>query len=231
QGLLPAWLTGAMPTGFENAAPPDLVIFSSFEADDFSRYGGAGFKWRPSFVDKETGFAVIAAAGHAQWRDQRINAAGLEETVPTTRGSLLIGRDFRIGTGILGLYGGIEYIRETAFDPFSDLLRRSSRAGARVQIDWWQRPSERSLFTLNVSAGTAKREVWARAAYGYDLFGFGFIGPELAVSASRKDTIWRGGLHISEIPLRGLKLRIAAGAAHQRGRTGAYLSIANYYRF
>ncbi|MGL5735951.1 MAG: hypothetical protein ACRCYS_13875, partial [Beijerinckiaceae bacterium] len=46
QGLLPAWLTGAMPTGFENAAPPDLVIFSSFEADDFSRYGGAGFKWR-----------------------------------------------------------------------------------------------------------------------------------------------------------------------------------------
>ncbi|MGL4322899.1 MAG: cellulose biosynthesis protein BcsS [Beijerinckiaceae bacterium] len=231
QGWLPPWLLSSMPTAPMSGARSETVIFSSFEADDFSLFSGTGLKWRPAGFAAQNGFAVLASVGHSFWRNRHAVLPGFEERVLTTRGSVLAGRDVKIGTGTLGVYAGIEMMRETAFDPFALWLRQFNRVGARVQLDWWQHPTDTTLLTANVAAGTIKREIWGRVAHGWKIGSYGYIGPEVSAAVSVRDAVWRGGVHWSEIPLWAFRLRISGGLAYQRGRAGAYVAFSNYYKF
>lgn len=232
QGALPPGLFGLTPTEPVAPAPPSsLVMFNGAEADAFTLFGGGGFKWSPEFLQRNGQLSVIVQAGHGWWVDWTHLTLGRAKYVYTTRAAALMGRDFSIAGGSLGIYGGVEYLRESAFDPLLFYLRGFSRAGVRAQIDWWRKFDDVGLLTANISAGTVKRELWARIAYGFAVGSYGYIGPEMSVSASRRDLIWRAGLHWAEIPVWHFKFRIAGGVAYQRGHAGLYAAVSHYIRY
>lgn len=231
QSEWPRWLLGQTPAASVPGEPVSTItMFGSAEADSHTVFAGGGLKWQPASFQKD-GYAVMVSAGHSWWREWQHFVPLREENIYTTRASALFGRDFHIGGGTLGVYAGAEYIRESAFDPFALRLRSSGRMGIRMQMDWWQKFGDAALLTANISAGSVKQEIWARAAYGFAVGSYGYIGPEISMSHSRRDTIWRAGLHWAEIPLWGFRFRLAGGIGHQRGKTGAYLSIAHYIKY
>lgn len=223
---------GPAPTEAVKPAPPStFVLFNSGEADAFTVFGGGGFKWSPAFLKQHGDWSLVVQAGHGWWVDWTHLTLGRAKYVYTTRAALLIGRDFSVWGGTLGVYGGPEYIYETAFDPLLFQVGRIRRAGLRLSADWWRKFDDAGLWTANISAGTVKREIWARMAYGFSIGAYGFIGPEISVSTSRREAIWRAGLHWAEIPIWRFRFRLAGGMAYQRGIAGLYASVGHYVRY
>lgn len=218
------------------SAPPVLVLFAGTELDAANSYGSAGFKarpFRPLGVDR---FVVAGALGGGSWRETNALALKRESDSRKFSAYLLGGAELAVAGGSLGLFAGPDYFQETATDPRGITLRRERRFGVRVHVDWWSHPTPGTLLTLNIAAGSAKRDIWSRAAFGWSLGEpgsiWGFAGPEVSLYAARDSTKARIGIHWSELGRAGFKFRISAGLLKETGhRAGPYLSIGGYYGF
>jgi hypothetical protein len=216
--------------------PATLVLFTGQEMSGGGGHASGGFKLRPLQMLGERRFAIIGAVGSGQRRETGRLALNRESESASARAHGLVGMEFDVWGGNLGLFAGAEYFQERAADPRGVVLRSERRIGARAQVDWWSHPTPETLLTLNLSVGTAKRDLWARVAYGWRLGAAdlvqGFAGPEIAFSAAPRLARIRAGAHWSEIAFMGLKLRASGGVSKESGRrAGIYLTFGSYRAF
>ncbi|WP_342361630.1 cellulose biosynthesis protein BcsS [Terrarubrum flagellatum] len=216
--------------------PPSLVLFTGQEFDRANIYASGGFKWRPFKPLGEDRFIVVGAIGGGRWRETRPLALRRESDSWKFAAHLLVGAEFLVAGGSLGVFVGPEYFQETAVDPIGATLRRERRFGFRIHGDWWSQPTPTMLLTANIAAGTAKQDVWSRIAFGWRVNPakelWGYLGPELSLYAAKDSTKVRVGAHWSEFGLGGFKFRVSAGALKEDGRrVGPYLTVGGYRGF
>ncbi len=222
--LVPAWVDLSRRAEASDAEL-DRVVFGSLEAGT-SSFNTSGFK----IALKESGPALIVSLGGGA-RRERIGTvdggtAEIGRTVATASG--VLGYQWYREEGVVGLFAGPEATLTIVSDG-DNFVRRTVRTGLRVQAEAWLRPSEATLFQGSLVAGTARTSVWARAAGGFRLKET-YLGPEIGLYADatgyRK---WFFGLHVTDLAIAGLHLRLSAGGQVTPERQlGPYLGLATW---
>lgn len=215
--------------------PSAFVLFSGDEADRASSYASAGFKVRPFRPLGEDRFVLLASAGHGYWRETGPLRLGRASDSEKFGASLLAGTEWSLAGGALGLFAGPEFFSERLVDPVGAVIRKERRWGLRVQADWWSNPTPETMLAVNVAAGTARRDVWSRVAWGWRIgpatSRWGFAGPEAAFSAAPHDWKIRLGAHWSEWGVFGFRFRLSGGYSQENGRPSVYLTFGGYRVF
>ena len=204
-----------------------------------SRHASIGFKARPFRPLGDDRFVLLASFGHGDWREQGKLALRRESDSRKSHVRLLAGTELSIGGGTLGLFAGPEYFWERAVDPVGTVLRRERLWGLRGQVDWWSHPTPETLLVVNVAAGTAKRDIWSRALFGWKPSGgsasasfiWGYVGPEISFSAAPDSRKFRVGAHWSEWGFSGFRFRMSGGFSREDGRPSVYLTFGSYRAF
>ncbi len=222
------------------------VLFGSLDAGR-STFVSAGAKVAPDGMDRD-GFVALATVGYGMrterdwWGDPRA-AAGLRPPRTqrhTVQAGAVAGWQWMHEWGVVALFAGPELAFEVLDSPGTKRLP-APRLGARVQAELWARPSEATLVTATLIAGTARGSVWGRVSWGMRMpglrgmgLGAAYLGPEAALYADltgyRK---WSLGLHATDIALPAaisadLRLRVSAGWVYEEQirRPGAYGTLA-----
>jgi hypothetical protein len=246
--LLSAPLPGGAARAADAADEARTVLFGSLDAGS-ANFLTVGGKYAPGGVDHE-GFAAVASLGYGARFERDGNAPqvalGLRAPLAvrhTARASALGGYQWFYDWGVVALFAGPELAYEVFAAPSA---RRwpAPRFGARVQGEVWARPSDDTLVTATVIAGTARADVWARVSWGIRLPEFvpallnpwlaqAYFGPEAALYADadpyRK---WSLGLHATGFAVGDYSLRLSAGALYEEQvrRPGGYVSLAVWTR-
>lgn len=207
------------------------VLFGSLDAGAPSRFAAVGVKKALAGRADEAGFVVMATAGVGSYRYRSAGVpTGKVEGRPA-EASVLVGYQWRIGATTIALFAGPEY-RHLSLDPPDPGNRdRGSRWGLRGQAEIWSHPTEATLLTGTVVAGSAGH-VWARASAGYRLAELAFVGPEIAAYVNETYNETRLGLHATGLAIGAVTLRISAGALLTGDhRTGAYAALSGWINY
>ncbi|MEH3147055.1 MAG: cellulose biosynthesis protein BcsS [Methylobacterium frigidaeris] len=184
------------------------VLFGSLDASSSSFVTlGAKHALEPVGTD---GAVMLGSLGYGGRFERRQEWEGSPKLLRrhNVKASLVAGWQWFDEWGVVAVFAG----------PELDLEQREAAkampgpaVGLRVHGEVWARPSEGSLATLTVIAGTARGDVWSRASLGSRAFG-AYLGPEAALYADRTGyRKWSLGLHATEFTFVGLSLRLSAG--------------------
>ncbi|WP_245239166.1 cellulose biosynthesis protein BcsS [Methylobacterium platani] len=213
------------------------VLFGSLDAGR-STFVGAGAKLAPGGTGRD-GFVALATLGYGLrperdwWGDPRGPAGGRPPRTfrHTVQAGALAGWQWLRDSGVVALFAGPELAFEVLDSPATRRLP-APRPGLRVQGEMWVRPTEATLVTATLVAGTARWSLWGRAAWGARLPEAGiaalakaYVGPEAALYADRTGyRRWSLGLHATEVALDRVSLRVSAGYAYEEQvrRPGVY---------
>ncbi|KAA2238177.1 cellulose biosynthesis protein BcsS [Salinarimonas soli] len=106
------------------------------------------------------------------------------------------------------------------------------RLGVRAQGEIWARPSDETLLTATLIAGSARPQAWGRVSAGYKAWDETFVGPELSLKRERDWTEWRAGVHVTGPTFAGVTWRVSAGRSFaEGGREGFYGGLSGHIRF
>ena len=247
---LPLVLVGCVLAGPAGAGEADVhtVLFGSLDAGS-TAFLTVGAKVAPGGVDRD-GWVALGSVGYGA-RFERDNAApeiaaGLRAPLAvrhTALASVVGGYQWFFDWGVAAVFAGPELSYEVLAGP-STRRGPGLRWGARVQGELWARPSEDTLVTATLIAGSARTDVWTRLSWGTRLPELGlawladaYFGPEAALYADddpyRK---WSLGLHATAFTLADYSVRVSAGGlreeqiGHRAGRNGGYAALAVWTR-
>lgn len=202
------------------------VIFESLDVGP-SVFTTTGFKAAPGGIDRE-GFAILGAVGSGlRFERGPVKVTGRVPTVlrMTVAGSVLAGYQHFADWGVVSLFAG----PEASFESLST-RPLPMRYGLRIQGELWARPSENTLLTVTLIAGSARSDLYARSSLGYRIFGC-YLGPEIAHYVDRTGyRRWNLGLHATDFAIGPISLRAAVGYQYEAETTRAapYLSLAGW---
>ncbi|WP_246775810.1 cellulose biosynthesis protein BcsS [Methylobacterium aquaticum] len=224
-----AWPGGAWADEREEVR---TVLFGSLDAGR-STFVSAGAKVAPGGIDRD-GVVTLATLGYGLrperdwWGDPRAKA---EQTPPrtlrhTVQAGAVAGWQWMHDWGVAALFAGPELAFEVLDSPGTTKLP-APRFGARVQGELWARPTEATLLTTTLIAGTARWSAWGRVSWGIRLpeLGAAYLGPEAALYADRTGyRKWSLGLHATDFALARVSFRISAGWVYEEQirRPGVY---------
>ncbi|MCF4125605.1 cellulose biosynthesis protein BcsS [Methylobacterium sp. SyP6R] len=208
------------------------VLFGSLDAGR-STFVSAGAKVAPGGIGRD-GFVTLATLGYGLrperdwWGDPR-GKAGL--TPPrtlrhTVQAGAVAGWQWVRDWGVAALFAGPEIAFEVLDSPGTRKLP-TPRIGARVQGELWARPTETTLLTTTLIAGTARWSAWGRVSWGIRVpeWSAAYLGPEAALYADRTGyRKWSLGLHATDFAIARLSFRVSAGWVYEEQirRPGAY---------
>lgn len=170
---------------------------------------------------------VVYAPGGTDKSGIRLSAFGLygkykytsDDATPTTFDGRFASGDFLVGyskvweTASLTFSAGINVQNQyvTPADPNNSV--QGTRAGLKIQSDFWSNPTERTLVMGIASFSTAFNTYYSIGRFGYDFFGKEiFIGPEVTALGNERTDQQRLGLHITGIPITSkVKLTLSGG--------------------
>lgn len=218
------------------------VLFGSLDAGR-SAFVSAGAKHAPVGLDRD-GLVALATLGYGLrperdwWGDPR----GRTATPPprtlrhTVQAGAVAGWQWVRDWGVASVFAGPELAFEV-LDSLGTTRLPAPQSGARVQAELWARPSEATLLTATLIAGTARWSAWGRVAWGMRLpeaggtsLGRAYLGPEASLYADRTGyRKWSLGLHATDVALpfarvAPVRLRISAGWVYEEQirRPGVY---------
>ncbi len=215
------------------------MLFGSLEAGS-ANFLTVGGKVALDRVDRE-GFAALGSLGYGA-RFERDRAApqvalGLKAPLAlrhTGLASALAGYQWFHEWGVVALFAGPEVSYEVFAAP-STRRWPAPRFGARLHGEVWANPTDDTLLTATLIAGSARADLWTRLSWGMRLPGLlpawlarAYLGPEAALYADadpyRK---WSVGVHATDFALGDYSLRLSAGFLYEEqvGRPGGYLSL------
>jgi hypothetical protein len=218
-------------TGQDDKPDPRSAMFSSVEMGA-STFASTGFKWRPGGALDTTGFVLMGTAGAGTLRDRQIREDGpVRLDHLSTQGALLVGHQWMVERGVWAVFAGAEAdIRQPLVD--GALLERTEPAfGARLQAEIWLHPTDRTLLTGTLVAGTARTHLWARGSWGYRVWRDVHVGPEATVSLERDYREGRLGLHATGLRIGRLDLRLSGGLLlRQTGEAAGYAALTTVFK-
>lgn len=240
------WLGLAAAVQCASAAESDVhtVLFGSLDAGS-ANFLSVGAKVAPDGVDRE-GWLASGSIGYGARFERDRNAPetayGLrapQAVRHTALASALGGYQWFFDWGVVALLAGPELSYEVFAAP-STRRWPAPRVGARIQGELWARPSEETLLTATLIAGSARADVWSRLSWGLRLPALAgtwladtYLGPEAALYADadpyRK---WSLGLHATAFTLADYSFRLSAGWLREEpvGRDGGYLALSVWTR-
>lgn len=204
------------------------VLFGSAEAGP-SSFVGAGFKRAlgPS-LDRD-GWLALGTLG-AGVRQERLDGSEARATRVSTLASGLVGHQWIIDGTVVAVFGGVEIDHKQLFIGGEAPRLAEPRLGARLQAELWSRPTDATLVTATLVAGSARGHVWARTSWGYEMWRGVYAGPEAV--AYLQDTYREGrlGLHLTGPSFAGVTFTASAGGSFTEARTGGYVTLSGYVR-
>ncbi|WP_083468203.1 cellulose biosynthesis protein BcsS [Methylobacterium tarhaniae] len=213
------------------------VLFGSLDAGR-STFVSAGAKFAPEGIARD-GVAALATLGYGLraerdwWGDPRATGGAAPPRIlrHTVQAGAVAGWQWVRGWGVAALFAGPELAFEVLDSPGTKRLP-SPRIGARVQGEVWARPTDATLVTATLIAGTARWSAWGRVSWGVRLPGVipAYLGPEAALYADRTGyRKWSLGLHATDFALPAIispqvSLRVSAGWVYEEQvrRPGVY---------
>lgn len=221
----------AADSGAQAPAPPSTVFFGSLDGGSSSGFASAGFKAALNGRLDEPGWFVMGTAGAGTYRYRTLAVPGGEVTGWSSEAALMIGRQWRFGPTIVGLFLGPEFQHQSLDPPDPGNSDRGARFGLRGQAEFWSHPTEATLVYGTLVAGSVGR-VWARLAAGARIHERVFVGPELTAYANATYNETRFGAHATGVALGPLTLRLSGGLVLTGdGDTGAYGGLSGYIRY
>jgi hypothetical protein len=214
---------GAFAQSQANAEPVDhALLFSGF---DLWRHGGflhGGILWSPDGLDRE-GFTlkVLFAGGGYGYRSGSAEITGtqlLSDVMPAWR--------FKGDHYEAMIFGGVELQSNTYTpdDPGNRL--RGITAGLRVGGDIWYQPNDSMMATAAASVSTSAANFWSRAALGWRLREWAWIGPEATAFGDQGYQQWRLGFHVTAFRTGRFEWSAGFGEAWDTDkRSGVYAHI------
>jgi hypothetical protein len=120
--------------------------------------------------------------------------------------------------GSLGAYLGAN-VRENTV-PSTDST--GTRVGFKAAVDAYLLPAPATMMSAYGSYSTAYDAYYARLRAGYSFFGFGYLGPEVAVLGDDYYNQTRVGAHLSAMQLGALQVGVSGGYVWQRDLKDGY---------
>lgn len=207
------------------------VLFGGFEAGT-ATFVSAGAKHALDGLDRD-GLILMSGVGYGARFDRDGNdparRLGLKSPLVlrhTVLAHALAGYQWTFDWGVVALLAGPELSYEHLASRYA-LNQPGPRFGGRVHGEVWARPTDETLFTATLIAGSARGDAWGRLSWGWRLFG-AYVGPEAALYADltdyRKASV---GLHATALTLFGTQLRISAGFLREypARRDGGYVAL------
>jgi Cellulose biosynthesis protein BcsS len=217
--------------GQDDEPDPRSAMFSSVETGA-STFVNSGFKWRPDDALDTTGFVLMGSAGAGTLRDRQMREDGLVRLDHlSTQGAVLLGYQWMVERGVWAVFAGAEAdVRQPLVD--GAILEQTEPAfGARLQAEVWLHPSDRTLLTGTLIAGTARTHLWARGSWGYRIWRDVHVGPEATVALERDYREGRLGLHATGLRLGRFNLRLSGGLLlRQPGEPAGYAALTTDFK-
>lgn len=210
---------------------PSRILFSSVEMGA-STFVGSGFKWRLDGPSDTTGIVLMGTAGAGTLRDRQIREDGLVRLDHlSSQGSLLLGYQRMTGRGVWAVLAGAEADLRQPLVGGALMERIDPAFGVRLQAELWRHPTDRTLVTGTLIAGTAGPHLWARASWGYRVWQDVHLGPEAAISLERDHREARLGLHATGLRIGRFNLRLSGGLLLQDpGEPAGYAALTTYFK-
>ena len=190
------------------------VMFGNLDAGR-SVFVTAGAKQTVTGPLDRAGFAVMEATGIGLTRERYSTATA---SLPVDRfvhqSTLMGGFQQPIGPVFLAAFVGPE-LHEEQLAVAGRFYRLSQpRLGVRGQIEVWAHPTDDTMLTGTVVAGSTRSSLWARLSAGVRVFDKAFIGPEVVAYATPTYSEVRWGAHLTGPAIGIVTLRLSVGWMH-----------------
>lgn len=218
------------PARADEAEPPRTVLFGSFDAGP-SSFLNVGFKRAlgPS-LDRD-GWLALGSAGTGVRRERFDFSLGEQRaTRLSTLASALIGYQWTGERVVFALFGGVELDHKQVIPDGVLPVLAEPRFGGRVQAELWWHPTEATLTTATLVAGSAHGHVWGRVAWGHEVWRGVYAGPELVGYAQDDYREGRIGLHLTGAKLGDVTLGVSAGGSFAETGPGGYVTLSGHIR-
>jgi hypothetical protein len=209
-------------------AGDDGAHFLLFSGADLWRNGEflhGGLLWSPEGLDRE-GFTlqVMASGGRYSYRSGALNNAtviGTEEEV-----QLLPGWRFKRDRLELTVFAGLDVKHDVTSpsDPSNRL--HGTSVGVRAAVNLWFEPTPATMVAADASLSSIATGYSARAAYGWKLQEWLYLGPEAQTFACVGYRQLRFGLHMTGLKTGDWEWSAAAGwSSDSDHRSSPYLRL------
>jgi hypothetical protein len=210
------------------------ILFGSVEMGR-STHVGSGFKRPLGSGPDRNGFLLMGSAGTGILRDREMRRGNLARVNHVSnQASLAIGHQWAFGPGlwpgVWAVFLGVEtdfrqpLVDAAALEPSRPLI------GARLHGEVWLNPSDLTVASAVVIAGSARRHLWARAAWGYRIWNHLHLGPEAVVSLEPDDREVRLGLHAGGLRFGRFHFGVSGGLLlADRSDAGAYFALVTHF--
>ncbi len=141
-------------------------------------------------------------------------------------GAALVGYEWVSPATVFAAYGGADIRNDTLtrVDPGNSVVGVS--VGAKGQLEFYTKPSPRTMVAANASFATNKTAYFARLRGGYLLGPDLYVGPEFVTLGDAFFNQERVGAHITGLRAGPLQVAFAAGYLHDRVRgSGGYATL------
>jgi hypothetical protein len=209
-------------------AGEDGAKFLLFSGADLWRDGGfmhGGLLWSPSSLDHE-GFTVklLASGGLYRYRSgasDDIWVIGTEEELQA-----LAGWRFKRDRLEVGVFAGLD-IKDDATRPYDPANRlHGLTVGGRAAVNLWFEPTPSTMIAADASVSSIINSYSARAAFGWRLRDWFYLGPEAQAFACIGFTQARLGIHLTGLKSGQFEWSAAAGwSGDGDHRSSPYLRI------
>jgi hypothetical protein len=195
------------------------LLFSGF---DVWRNGGfihGGLLWSPNGLANE-GFTLKAliAGGSYQYQSGTTDITGRQALAAVMPGWRFKGDRFEF---VVFAGPDLQSHHLTPDDPGNRL--RGTSIGLRVGGDIWYQPTDMMMATASVSASTIGPNIWARAAFGWRLFNWAWVGPEASAFGDHSYSELRIGIHATAFKTGLFEWSAGVGHVHDSDhRSGIY---------
>lgn len=202
-----------------NGASPTHLLFSGVDAWRNGGFAYGGFVWAPQGLE-QGGFALKAISGTGRYS---YFSAPLEITGRNFMVALMPGWHVTLGRSEVTFFVGLDAQRHrlTPHDPAN--LVRGTHLGLRAEIDYWSEPVTGMMLNGSAAATTINGGYWTRAALGWRLFDWAWIGPEVAALGDASYRQARVGAHVTGFRTGPLEWSAGLGFVEDSdNRSGAY---------
>ena len=194
-----------------------FLLFSGADLWRDGRFMHGGVLWSPDGLDRD-GFTLQAVISGGQYRYQSgaLNNAqviGTEEEV-----QLLPGWRFKRETLEVRVFAGLDIKNDVTVpnDPSNRL--HGTSAGARIAANLWFEPTPTTMLAADASLTTIATGYSARAAYGWKLRDWFYLGPEAQTFACTGYRQVRLGAHLTALRTGAFEWSAAAGLSEDSDR-------------
>lgn len=208
-------------------AGDDGAHFLLFSGADLWRDGAfvhGGLLWSPGGFDRE-GFTLQAVISGGTYRYQSgaldVRVTGVEKSA-----QLMPGWRFKRDRLEIKIFAGLDIKNDITmpFDPSNRL--HGTSAGARAAVDLWFEPTPSTMIAADVSLTSIATGYSARAAYGWRLQDWFYLGPEAQTFACLGYSQMRLGAHATALKTGPFEWSAAAGwAVDNDRRSGLYARL------